>query len=85
MAGGYASGRFMRESTIQDVPLPLALGVVGLVGYRRAGRGPARSIMSAFVGAGAYGAGKLGEKHGREAGNDGNLFSWSKKKGTWTD
>lgn len=61
--------------------MTLALGIVGLVGMRRArslgGKG-ARLGMAGLVGTGCYGAGKLGEKHGVKAENDGNLFSWGK-------
>ncbi len=75
----------MRKSTIQDQPAPLLLGIVGLIGYRRAGRAGGRVAMSALIGLGAYGAGKMGEEHGIEAGNDGNLFSWSSKGGVNLD
>lgn len=85
LAGGYGAGRFMRNSTIQDQPAPLIIGIGGLLGWRRAGRGATRMLMAGLVGAGCYGAGKIGEKHGEEAGNDGNLFSWSSKGGVDLD
>lgn len=88
MAGGYVAGRFMRNSKIQGYSLPLALGVVGLFGMRKAksvgGQG-ARMGMASLIGMGAYGAGKLGEEQGVAAGNDGNLFSWSSEGGIVTD
>jgi hypothetical protein len=55
--------------------------LVGLLGWRRAGRGITRSIMAGMVGAGCYGAGKYGEKHAIAAGNEGNLFSWGEAGG----
>lgn len=88
LGGGYFAGRKMRNSTIQGYPAPLVLGVVGLVGSRRArslgGKG-AGLVLSGMIGAGCYGAGKLGEKHAEEAGDDGNLFSWGSEDGFTTD
>ena len=84
-AGGYGAGHQMRNSKLGDYPMPLALGVIGFLGMRRArsGMGQAGRLgMAALVGAGCYGAGKMGEKAGEKAKNDGNLFSWGKKKGT---
>lgn len=82
--GGYLAGRYMRNSKLDEYPMTVAVGVVGLLGMRRAksigGKG-ARLLMAGAVGAGCYGMGKIGEKHGEKAGNDGNLFSWGKKKG----
>jgi hypothetical protein len=85
VGGGYFGGRFMRKSEIQDQPAPLVLGIVGLIGYRRASGNAARMVMSGLIGLGCYGAGKMGEEHGVEAGNDGNLFSWSSKGGVNLD
>lgn len=81
VGGGYAAGRFMRNSEIQGQPAALIAGVVGLVGYRRAGGAAGRMVLSGLIGAGCYGAGKMGEKHGEESGNDGNLFSWDSEGG----
>ncbi len=86
LLGGYLGGRYARNSTIGGFPLPLAAGGVGIfLGMRgRRGRG-GRIAKDLMLGMGAYGAGQLGEKHGVEAGNDGNLFSWSKDAGFTTD
>lgn len=86
LAGGYIAGRYARNSTIAGFPLPLAAGGLGIfLGMRgRRGRGT-RIVKDLMLGMGAYGAGQLGEKHGVEAGNDGNLFSWSKDAGFTTD
>ncbi len=86
LAGGYIGGRYARNSTIAGFPLPLVAGGVGIfMGMRgRRGRG-SRIVKALMLGMGAYGAGQLGEKHGEEAGNDGNLFSWSKDGGFTTD
>lgn len=86
MVGGYLGGRYARNSNIAGFPLPLAAGGVGIfLGMRgRRGRG-SRILKDLMLGMGAYGAGQLGEKHGEEAGNDGNLFSWEKGKGFTTD
>ncbi len=85
LGGGYLAGRTMRKSEIQGQPAPLVLGIVALVLYRRTGRGAARIALSGVIGMGCYGAGKIGEKHGIAAGNDGNLFSWSTKGGVKLD
>lgn len=77
MGGGYGAGRFMRNSTVSGLPLPLLAGGAGILLRRRASKtGFGRAGVMALLGAGAYGAGKIGEQHGEEAGNDGNLFSW---------
>lgn len=85
LLGGYAAGRFMRNSKLGEWPMPLALGIGSALAMRRAstiaGKG-GRSILAAGVGAGCYGAGKVGEEHGVKAKNDGNLFSWGKKPGS---
>jgi len=88
LAGGYLSGRQARNSTVAGYPLPLAAGVVGLLMKLRSRAGATngnRAISSGLIGAGAYGAGKLGEQHGEAAQNDGNLFSWGKDEGFTTD
>lgn len=86
--GGYAGGRFMRNSEIQGYPAPVALGIVGLIGMRRArsayGKG-AGLVLAGMIGAGCYGMGKIGEAHGIKAGNDGNLFSWTSGGGVKLD
>lgn len=81
MGGGYLAGHQMRNSKIQGYPATVILGIGGLLGWRRAGRGGLRTVMAGFVGAGCYGMGKLGEEAGAKAGNDGNLFSWDSKGG----
>ncbi len=81
--GGYLAGHQMRNSKIGDYPMPLALGVIGFLGMRRAksyGGQAGRLGMAGMIGAGCYGMGKMGEKAGEKAKNDGNLFSWGKKK-----
>lgn len=75
--GGYIAGRFARNSQLYGVPLPLVAGGVGLFLKRKGrGSGTTRKGAMALIGMGAYGAGKMGEKHGEAAGNDGNLFSF---------
>lgn len=83
--GGWLAGRFARNSQIYGFPLPLVAGGIGLF-LKRKGRlsGVVRTTAMALIGAGAYGAGKLGEQQGIAAGNDGNLFSFD-KSGFTTD
>lgn len=83
--GGYLAGRFARNSVIAGYPLPLVAGAAALFMRRKYKSGWSRRGVYGAVGAGAYGAGKLGEEHGEKAGNDGNIFSWSKSKGVYTD
>lgn len=89
VGGGYLAGRYIRNSTIQGQPAALILGAVGLLSFRRASRGLAkgigRTVAAGAVGAGCYGAGKMGEEHGEAAGNDGNLFSWGTNTGVNLD
>ncbi len=87
-AGGYGGGRWLRNSEVQGYPATIALGIVGLIGLRRArtAKGQAGGMLLAgLVGAGCYGMGKVGEEHGKKAGNDGNLFSWSSGGGVKLD
>lgn len=86
--GGYGGGRWLRNSEIQGYPATVAVGIVGLIGMRRArsrGGQAAGYILAGMVGAGCYGMGKIGEEHGIKAGNDGNLFSWSSTGGVKLD
>ncbi len=89
VGGGYLAGRYIRNSKIQGQPASLIVGALGLLSFRRASRGVikglGRTVAAGAVGAGCYGAGKVGEKHGVAAGNDGNLFSWSSEGGVNLD
>ncbi len=86
LLGGYLGGRYARNSTVGGFPLPLAAGGLGIfLGMRGRRSKGSRMAKDLFLGMGAYGAGQLGEQHGEAAGNDGNLFSWSKDGGFSTD
>jgi hypothetical protein len=86
--GGYGGGRWLRNSEVQGYPATVAIGIIGLVGARRARTTAGKAggyLLSAMIGAGCYGMGKIGEEHGKAAGNDGNLFSWSSGGGVKLD